>query len=430
MQKFPIIGAPRTFGSIAVCMVRAEARQTARPETENSGGFICLFAIPFVYWNCSKTEFLEQSLNEQVLERMANKIFLFLSIFFLLLATGCGNTLMSGDEKNPALSPPVSGSPGIVTPNPGAPNPGPESPSPQSPVWYVSAGGNNSNSGADPAKPMASVQAALDRIKSLYRKGKWPAGASAVIVISGTITGSGSFGPNMAMADISGAGNYPPIVLRGDPVNGGVLNAGRTKDSEGRALYIANNKVTLGDNLTLTGGYTLWGGAVCVGTAGLDSEGEFVMAGGEISGNTAAVGGGVLVYKGRMSMTGGTVKNNIPTNGYSNVMGIGGGIYLNGYTSFTMTGGTISGNGGAETEKGGGVFTDGQSVFTMNGGEILNNTSAVKGGGVYVAPYGKFIMNDGTISGNASASDGGVSVSPYSAEFNKTGGTISGNTPD
>ncbi|MFP3089399.1 hypothetical protein LQZ21_03640 [Treponema sp. TIM-1] len=247
-------------------------------------------------------------------------------------------------------------------------------------------------------------------------------------MISGTITASGSFGSNKSMVDVSGAGNYPPIILKGDPVQKGVLNAARSVANEGRALYVANNKVTLGDNLTLTGGYTVWGGGVLVGTAGSASEGEFVMAGGEISGNTAQNGGGVMVYKGSMTMTGGIIQNNVNTD-YSNASGAGGGVYVNDYTTFTLSGGTISGNGGVKTDSGGGVYINGRGLFTMTSGDILNNTSQQQGGGVQVAPYGEFTMSGGTISGNTSAEKGGVYVSQYGAVFNQTGGTISGNTP-
>jgi hypothetical protein len=302
----------------------------------------------------------------------------------------------------------------------------------QNPTWYVSAGGKNSGGGTDSSKPLASVQAALNNIKSTYRSGKWPAGKSAVIVVSGTITASGSFKskPNQARIDISGAGNYPPIILMGDPVNGGVLNANRNRNNEGQVLYIGNNTVTLGDNLTLTGGYTLWGGAVCVGTHGVDSAGTFIMAGGEISGNTAALGGGVLIYKGEMTMTGGEIKNNAATSSYSNVVGMGGGVYVNEDTTFTMSGGTISGNGGNETADGGGVAVNGDGLFTMTGGDILHNESAEYGGGVHISPLGAFTMTGGTVSGNTSAAGGGGYTSSYGAVFTHTGGTVSGNTPN
>jgi hypothetical protein len=247
-------------------------------------------------------------------------------------------------------------------------------------------------------------------------------------VISGILAARAdvSFGAGNSMVDISGKGNYPPIILEGDPVHKGELNANRSAANDGRVLYIGNNKVTLGDNLTLTGGYTLWGGAVLVGTHGSDSAGEFIMAGGNISGNTAYSGGGVMVYKGHMSMTGGIIQNN---DNYGN--GFGGGVYVHDDgTSFSMNNGIIRGNGGTGTDNGGGVYVNGNGIFTMTGGEILNNTSAAKGGGVYVAGYGDFTMSGGTISGNTSVEGGGVCVSKYSAVFNKTGGTVSGNTPN
>ncbi|MDR2363400.1 MAG: hypothetical protein LBD65_03185 [Spirochaetaceae bacterium] len=345
-----------------------------------------------------------------------------------LSTPGTGTPSAPGD---PALSTPGTGTPSVPgnpapsTPGTGTPSPPPP---PSTPAWYVSANGAEANSGTDPAKPLASVQAALSRIKTAYKGGKWPAGESAVIVVSGTITASGSFGNNMSMVDVSGAGNYPPVILKGDPVQKGVLNANRNSNNEGRVLYIGNNKVTLGENLTLTGGYTVWGGGVLVGTAGSESAGEFVMAGGEISGNTGQAGGGVMVYKGSMTMTGGIIHHNTNTD-YSNTPGDGGGVYVSDYTSFTLSGGTIRENGGAKTAKGGGVCVNGEALFTMTGGEILNNSSTQEGGGVRVTGYGQFFFSGGTISGNTSAVDGAVSVSPYGGVFIQTGGTISGNTP-
>jgi hypothetical protein len=331
--------------------------------------------------------------------------FVIVTVFFMTFMSGCGQT--------PLLDPSFNFDPGA-----------------QYTQWYVSAAGKDSNMGNDPAMPLASVRAALARIKSLYRGKKWKAGESAVIIISGTIRGSGPFGDNGSMVDISGAGNYPAIVLKGDPVKGGVLDAGRPGGNGGRVLYIANNKVTLDSNLTLTGGSRLWGGAVCIGTPGVVSSGEFVMAGGEISGNVAGSGGGVFVYTGAMTMTGGVIKNNITT--FNKYGGSGGGVFVYEFSTFTMTGGTIENNGGAATENGGGVAADGKARFIMTGGTIRANTSSIKGGGVHVSPDGSFSMSGGTISGNNSkGSGGGVFVSlQYGGVFTQSGGTVSGNTPD
>ena len=88
----------------------------------------------------------------------------------------------------------------------------------------------------------------------------------------------------------------------------------------------------------------------------------------------------------------------------------GGGVYVYGGT-FTMSGGTISGNTGGNG--GGGVYVS-SGTFTMNGGEISGNTARMD-----VAP---------PISGNTAGEGGGVYV--YGGTFIPNGGTVSGNTPD
>ncbi|MDR1467801.1 MAG: hypothetical protein LBT00_00760 [Spirochaetaceae bacterium] len=397
-----------------------------------------------------------------------------LTLIFLASISGCDKLSFpdfgikeTPDQQKPSL--PTS---------PPAPSPS----IPQSRVWYVAADGNDSHTGTDSSSMLATVPAALSRIRSIYRSGNWPKGESAVIIIKGRIVAPKNLGSNETMVEVSGKGNYPPIVLQGDPVTGGILDVNR-KGDDGQVLYIANNKVTLGDKLTLTGGNQLWGGAVCIGTAGSESEGEFIMAGGEISGNTGALGGAVMIYKGSMVMSGGVIKNN--RNNYKNdggANGNGGAIYVHEYTTFTMTDGTIELNGGdSEAEKGGALFVEGKGVATMEGGKILNNASFSQGGGVYITYYGTFNMSDGLIQGNTSGEGGGLFVNDsgvitmedgeilnnravsqgggayitgkgtfnmkdgiikgnssgknggvytaFGGTFNKTGGTVAGNTP-
>ncbi|MDR2803859.1 MAG: hypothetical protein LBB22_06185 [Treponema sp.] len=297
-------------------------------------------------------------------------------------------------------------------------------------TWYVSSNGNDSAAGDSASNPLATVQVALNKISALYRGGKWPANENAVIIVSGKITASSRAAvSNDSMVDISGAGNYPPVILKGDPVKGGILDAASGVNGKDiRVLYIANNKVTLGDKLILMGGRRLWGGAVCIGTHGSVSEGEFIMAGGEISGSSGGSGGGVMLYKGSMSMLGGEIKNN--SNDFNHNGGDGGGVYMQSATYFIMSGGKISGNGSAETAKGGGLFIDGQALALLTGGEITGNKSNTQGGGVYISPLGEFDMNGGTISGNVSGDGGGVYKSQYNGIFNQSGGIVSGNTPN
>ena len=92
------------------------------------------------------------------------------------------------------------------------------------------------------------------------------------------------------------------------------------------------------------------------------------------------------------------------------------------YGTFTMNGGTITGN--KADDYGGGVYNYYCETFTMNGGTIAGNT-APNGGGVL--SNGPFTMTEGTISGNNADYGGGVG---NYGPFKMTGGTIAGNIAD
>ena len=102
-----------------------------------------------------------------------------------------------------------------------------------------------------------------------------------------------------------------------------------------------------------------------------------------------------------------------------------------GYGSFTMYGGTITGN--HVNGNGGGVYVDGTNgSFTMYGGTIINNSATGSGGGVYVdGERSSFTMYGGTITNNsATGSGGGVYVGKETKTYVWVGGNaqIAGNT--
>lgn len=155
----------------------------------------------------------------------------------------------------------------------------------------------------------------------------------------------------------------------------------------------------------------------------LDPDGTFTMYGGSISGNSAAEkGGGVYMTRSTFRMLGGSVSGNTAK--------YGGGVYV--YSgAFTLSGGSVSGN--SSDEDGAGVYTSG--TFNMTGGSVSGNftTDAAvtgyatkRGGGVYAAYV--FNMSGGTISGNTAAEYGGGVYVILSAACTITGGTISGNS--
>jgi hypothetical protein len=140
--------------------------------------------------------------------------------------------------------------------------------------------------------------------------------------------------------------------------------------------------------------------------------------------NTASLvrvnSGGTLVMN-----TGSKISDNTSSSG-----SYGGGVYVSGGT-FTMSGGTISGNtsSSGSGSYGGGVYVSG-GTFTMSGGTISDNTSSFSGSGVYVSSGGTFSMRGGTISGNTSGIGGGVYVSSGGIFTKQSGGVIYGSNAD
>jgi fibronectin type 3 domain-containing protein/uncharacterized lipoprotein NlpE involved in copper resistance len=217
---------------------------------------------------------------------------------------------------------------------------------------------------------------------------------------------------------LSYSGKTVMIILKG---SGGE----RTVNLSGNgSLFTVGNGVTL----VLDDGVTLNGHSNnTVSLVSVDSGGTLLLKdGAKISGNTASnsysYGGGVYVsISGTFEMSGGEISGNTTT--------VGGGVYMNG--RFEMSGGTISGN---TASSGGGVFVGG--TFEMSGGTISGNRANYSnGGGVYVG--GTFEMSGGTISGNranyyrtnsythSDSYGGGVYV--YNGRFTKqSGGTIYG----
>lgn len=149
-------------------------------------------------------------------------------------------------------------------------------------------------------------------------------------------------------------------------------------------------------------------------THSLDAKGKGVRVG--TDSNPAAT----------FSMYGGTISGN---HADAQCWGSGGaGVEIQNGT-FKMYGGTISDNYEENTSStycGGGVCAHSSSTFTMYGGTINNNHSVTDAGGVSVVGP-SFRMYGGTISGNTAAGDGG-GVGLWNGSFTLSGGTISGNS--
>ena len=247
----------------------------------------------------------------------------------------------------------------------------------------------------------------------------------------GEITGNTAYG-----TETNGGGGVH--VSKGTfTMSGNAVISGNTTEGGGGGVRVSKGTFTMKETAVISGNKAAGSGGVCV------TDGTFNMEGGTIggtgNGNTASGrgGGGVYVYNGTFKMKNGTISGNSADNSKGG-SGYGGGVYADGFCTFTMSGNAaISGNTAAGSY-GGGVYVDdfnGKSIFTMSDNAAISGNTAKRYGGGVCVKYGTFTLNGGTISGNAATGingDGGgvyvASTDDTPSKFIMNGGTISGNT--
>jgi uncharacterized repeat protein (TIGR02543 family) len=279
--------------------------------------------------------------------------------------------------------------------------------------------------------PLTSVTGLANKLTWLQAHAQSNTSYTIEVNADESITGSTTDYSGIGLLNYSGSDIT--ITLRGIGANRTVRSSSNDRIfavGSGVTLVLDNNIILRGqsnDNNSLVSvrdGGTLvmnTGSALTGGHGVYMNGGTFTMNGGTISGNTDFLAGGVYVNGGTFYMNGGEISGNTASGG--------GGVFVQGGT-FTMNGGTVSSNSSSDNTigYGGGGVCVMDGTFTMNGGEISDNTAARFGGGVYVYSglhSGTFTMSGGTISGNTASSGGGVYVMTYGT-FTKTGGTIYG----
>lgn len=154
-----------------------------------------------------------------------------------------------------------------------------------------------------------------------------------------------------------------------------------------------------GVNAHDSGEFIMHGGEISRNKSDVDGGGvavvasSFQMYGGTISGNTAKDnGGGVGLWNDSFRLSGGTISGNTATSN-------GGGVYFSGNDSNTLSiydTVEISGNSAAN---GGGVYINSVNL-TVTGGSIINNNATDSGGGVYFNGSTFNVFGNVNITGN------------------------------
>ena len=239
------------------------------------------------------------------------------------------------------------------------------------------------------------------------------------------------------------------IIIDGDgggsfAAAGGVLirveRGGSLTINDGVIVRNNTNLRLQGSGITVSGTLNMTGGEISSnitsptlassGGVSIDRYGTFIMSGGIIIGNT----GGVSADRdSSFTMSGGAIRENMEHGVNSHNTSANQAV-------LTMTGGVICDNAkrgvkGTLTMSGGRISgnMDGgvQGSLIMSGGEISSNNTGGDGGGVLVIANGSFTMSGGIIRGNAAErGGGGVSAAASgrnSSVFVMSGGEITGN---
>ncbi|MCD7947824.1 MAG: S-layer homology domain-containing protein, partial [Oscillospiraceae bacterium] len=266
-----------------------------------------------------------------------------------------------------------------------------------------------------------------------------------------------AYGATVIMDDGSISGNTATV-------NGGGIGStsGSTLDmkqgaisgnnaANGGGIYAAGTTIYFKDTMEVSGNESEIGGGVYAAATATAASSLTISDTAAIKDNTARnYAGGVILVKDSTDanvttaiMSGGEISGNVA------LRANGGGMYIGQKCSFTMDGGTISGNltfDPADTSTGGGgggVYAYNGGTFTLNGGTISDNEvmagtsgSGGNGGGIFLNPGVTFSMSGGAISGNiansntdASIQSGGNGGGIYGsgATLALTGGIISDN---
>jgi hypothetical protein len=220
--------------------------------------------------------------------------------------------------------------------------------------------------------------------------------ASKTSVSNVTVTLQGSPGGNsVTWNGTSFSGDGLIVINAGTTL---VLNKNITLDgkngtfgnSSRSAVFVGQNgKFKMGADSKITGCVGTNGAVWVYGAGGTAPFGEFVMEGGEISGNANGFSyGAVNVRSASFTMLDGKISGNNTRGVYAE----------HGGSKFVMEGGEISGNGTASDVFGMGVCLRGSNgsveSFTMKGGKIVNNgKTGTPGGGVFSGAYSSVTLD-------------------------------------
>ena len=277
-----------------------------------------------------------------------------------------------------------------------------------------------------------------------------------VTVTVNTVTYNGGglyiWGGNPTLTNVTVTGNASTVyggglwIGSGSPTLTHVTATGNTADVGG-GVYIVGSSPTLSD-VIVTDNTANSAGGIYGGQGGglyIDS-GSPALTQVTVTGNTAShTGGGLYIREGDPTLTDVTVTGNAASNGGglyiwegsptltdvkvtdNSAVWAGGGLYIENYSSPTLTNVTVTGN---RTDtmygNGGGLYISSGSP-TLTHVTVAGNTASW-GGGLNIGSSSNPTLTDVTVAGNTATNHGGGLYIIYSSSPTLTDVTVSGNT--
>lgn len=243
-------------------------------------------------------------------------------------------------------------------------------------------------------------------------------GTSASATISGgTInSNSGRYGAGIY---VNGSTTATPLSISNATISS------NTSGNQGGGIYLTGvtntttiTNTTISNNTAASGGAGIFNNTVPLQITNSHIDSNTVTGGGQ-------KGGGLYLTGAKTTtITDTTVNSNSTT-------GLGGGIYVGGGATLQFTGSTINSNA-TSGASGGGVAVDGASVLTISKANIRGNKAYQYGGGIYYASSSATAseITNCTITGNTNYSGGTLDtggITNWSGTLNVYSSTIAGN---
>jgi len=293
-------------------------------------------------------------------------------------------------------------------------------------LWYVAAGGNDSNDCDAPATACSTVPVALhkpgffDGDTVLVAADTYTGTERQVLLVDRSVRLRGgwdtSFGNQSGATVLDGGGSRRGMVVTSGTAAVVERFVVRNGFSDGWAGWgdgggiLSHGPLTLSDCIIRNNrAYYGMGGAIMSGS-------DLTLNRSEIVANQATKDGGGVYVSGSLTLNASTIRRNV--SGF-----FGGGIRADG--PLTINASSVSEN--VATSRGGGIYC--ANVMTMTNSTVSGNSSGPRGGGIFSATPDPMILNSSTIGGNR-ASDydsggGGISKGSGSATLRNT--IIAGN---